>query len=139
MHRADGVFGSLIIRSVSDVQAHLYDIDLPNNVIVINDWLHTPVISKTTSIWFDDGEESADGILINGKGLNVKDPSYFMPLTTFYVRQGLRYRFRLINAGVQLCPMQFSIDDHVLTVIGSEGHPMEPFDVASLIIMQGSF
>ena len=138
MQRADGIFGALIIRTATDYHANLYDVDSSGHVVIINDWLHEPVMSKVTSIWFGDDQENADGILINGKGLNVKDNSTTRtPLASFTVSKGKRYRFRIINSGIQLCPMQFSIDNHVLKVIATDGSPIQPIEVASLIIMQG--
>lgn len=40
--------------------------------------------------------------------------------------QGVRYRFRLINAGVQNCPIDLTVDNHTLTVISSDGSDVKP-------------
>lgn len=40
--------------------------------------------------------------------------------------QGLRYRFRLVNAGFLNCPLELSVDNHTLLVIASDGFDTKP-------------
>ncbi len=42
------------------------------------------------------------------------------------VLQGLRYRFRLVNAGFLNCPLELSVDNHTLLVIASDGADIKP-------------
>lgn len=42
------------------------------------------------------------------------------------VAQGLRYRFRLVNAGFLNCPLELSIDNHTLLVVASDGADVKP-------------
>ena len=86
------------------------------------------------------GHGTADGLLINGKGvyyqyknINATEP----PRAIFNVTYGYKYRFRLIHAGVLNCPIIFSIDNHNLTIIASDGYATEPFEISSLTIMAG--
>lgn len=110
------------------------------------------------------GDESIDAILINGRGgdltnssqLNAGNPpipqydDYFnyyhpgprprqpqIPRSEFFVEKGKRYRFRIINAGFLFCPLEFSIEDHKLTLIATDGNPIQPVDVPSFIILAG--
>lgn len=76
-------------------------------------------------------------ILINGKGALSDWPETLVPLETYIVRPGYRYRFRFIHAGVQDCAMSISIDEHNLTVIASDGAPLEPVQVESLMAYTG--
>lgn len=78
-------------------------------------------------------------ILVNGKGswpeadalkLNV-------PLQVFTVKKGHRYRFRLINAGVDYCFYAISIENHNLTVIASDGVPFDLVVVESIVSKSG--
>ena len=52
---------------------------------------------------------------------------------------GNRYRFRLISAAILNCPISFSIQDHYLTIISADGHPVKPFNTTSLVIYPGEF
>ena len=118
------------MRDPTDVNSNEYEYDLPEHVIVLNDWIHTPIISKYTSFLHTYGDEAINGILINGRGVdvtldrNTKKPlsDYEMPRSIFKVNHGMRYRFRVVNSGVQYCPLHVSIDNHNLTLISLDGN-----------------
>lgn len=61
--RTDGIFGSLVVRSNNDPNAHLYDYDLKNHVIVLNDWLNVTAITKYSTFVQIGGDEYPTGIL----------------------------------------------------------------------------
>ncbi|KAK3597532.1 hypothetical protein CHS0354_018130 [Potamilus streckersoni] len=61
--------------------------------------------------------------LANMSTSNVK----FTPHAVFRVKQGMKYRFRFISNGVVNCPLQVYIDDHMLTVIATDGEDIEPY------------
>ena len=95
---------------------------------------------------WDNGTNKADNILINGKGRIDLDQaaenptinkSNSMPLETFVVKKGFRYRFRMVSPGFTLCPIVMSIENHTLTVIASDDGSDEPLDVESLVIHPG--
>lgn len=87
---------------------------------------------------------SADGIevgpvpywsgLINGQGRH--DDNTFSILSTFEVEAGRSYRFRLIGAQ-SLYAYKFSIDDHQLHLIASDGQFIEGETVDYIIIHTG--
>lgn len=227
MQRGDGTFGPLIIKEpkTKDPHANLYDFDLFNHVMSLNDWAHEPGVSMFASHHHSLGDNKPPNLLVNGKGryfmkdgikelsapnqplqtttLDVPDttepstdddvdttlppstPSYQsistgaainaieailkryqrmtptkssndsqapkgrervliaspesekMPLTIFDVQPGLRYRFRIINAGFLNCPIEVSVDGHNLTVIASDGFPLVPIDTTALIVYAG--
>jgi L-ascorbate oxidase len=122
-----------------------YDVDSSEHVMIVHDWLNQIVVSKYTKFLIDDGDEFIDAILINGRGVDVNDkkikkksdPTVPMPRAVFEVEKGNRYRFRVINSGVQFCPLQLSIDSHNLTVISTDGNDIEPLQVVSIIILAG--
>jgi L-ascorbate oxidase len=68
-----------------------------------------------------------------------KKKSLFTFRSVFKVEKNKRYRFRVINSGVQFCPLQFSIDGHNLTVIATDGNDIEPLQVVSFVILAGEF
>lgn len=95
---------------------------------------------------WDVGKNKADNILINGRGRIDQDQtdanpdineSNNMPLATFVVTKGYRYRFRMVSPGFTLCPILMSIENHILTVIASDDGSDEPMEVNSLIIHPG--
>lgn len=68
MQRGDGAFGPLIIREPTDPHAKLYDYDLPEHVIALNDWAHEPGVSMFASHHHSLGDNKPPNLLINGKG-----------------------------------------------------------------------
>lgn len=71
--------------------------------------------------------DSLDGNI--GSKIEVNHPPYEL----FRVQNGLKYRFRTINAGFLNCPLEISIDNHTLLVIASDGHYFEPVMVDTLV------
>jgi L-ascorbate oxidase len=144
MQRADGVFGPFIVHEYDEANAYLnaYDYDLASHVITVNDWINETTIAKFAGHHHNDGDNKPSSVLINGRGVlqTYTDSSgrvYETPRASFNVSFGYRYRFRLINAGILYCPIEFSIDGHNLTVIASDGNLLEPREIQSLIIYAG--
>ena len=107
----------------------------------MNDWLNNTSIEKFAGHHHNDGDNKPRAILINGKGIlqTIWDDGqeYETPRAIFTVQKDMRYRFRMINAGILYCPIEISIDRHNLTIIGSDGNDVKPYEVESLIIMAG--
>lgn len=145
LQRADGVFGPIIINEPnnSNPYAHLYNYDLPEHVITMNEWTNETAIAKFAGHHHNDGDNKPSSILINGKGVLVKfrgGTNYVeTPSAEFKVAHGKVYRFRLINAGILYCPIEFSIDGHNLIVIASDGRYLETKEVESLVIYAGEY
>ncbi|XP_034256148.1 laccase-like isoform X2 [Thrips palmi] len=142
--RADGALGMLTVRvpKVEDPHGPLYDEDLPEHGILVWDWTHTPAASKFLAHHHAGDDNKADSVLINGKGAARRFPSpdgspVLTPREVFTVTKGLRYRFRLINAGFLNCPLELSIDNHTLLVVASDGADVKPVRVDSLVSYAG--
>jgi iron transport multicopper oxidase len=75
-----------------------------------------------------------DSTLINGKGRYPLGPN--AELAVVNVQQGKRYRLRLVSIS---CDPNFifSIDNHNLTVIESDGVALNPVTVTSIQIFAG--
>ena len=72
--------------------------------------------------------------LINGKGRH-RDVSYNKTrLSVFTVKKGQLYRFRLVGAQGTVA-YKFSIDDHKLIVVGTDGYWLEPIKEVDYIII----
>ena len=94
--RQDGAFGRLSSnKHQRDVHSGLYDYDLPEHVVFIQDWLHEPTISRLAA--FPPLASGSDTLIINGKGhyqsFSSGDATAFTPREVFHVKQGERYRF----------------------------------------------
>ena len=147
--RADGLFGAIVVRQYDNenVYAGAYDYDLMEHIMIVNEWINDTSASKLTAHEVNDGNNKPDSMLINGRGVLVNfnaslggNGSFGIvqtPRAIFNVQNGYRYRFRVINAGFLYCPIEISIDNHTLTVISSDGHDVEAYKVASLIVYAG--
>ena len=142
----DGVYGALIIREpkLYDPHADLYDLDLPEHVILVTDWLTEMSLNRFTGHHHSDYDNKPKSALINGRGkyqahtIEETEREHFTPRTVFEVGENAhRYRFRVISNGMLFCPLRLSIDHHKLLVIASDGQPFEPFLADSLVLFAG--
>ena len=74
--------------------------------------------------------------LINGKGKHSDVPYNKSRLEIFTVEEGNSYRFRLIGSQ-GLYSLKFSIDEHNLTVISTDGSLIEPISTQFIILHTG--
>lgn len=68
--KLDGIFGSFIVRETEDQEphSHLYDFDLVNHVVVVNDWFNEESTNRFPGRRAGKIRQIADAFLINGKG-----------------------------------------------------------------------
>ncbi|XP_046415745.1 oxidoreductase ptaE-like [Neodiprion fabricii] len=146
LHRPNGQYGALVAReprSEEPWSEDLYDHDLPEHTIVLSDWMH-----DTSEMYFPGLPSRKPGtapttILINGLGWYLygdgSDDSInaSLPVSTFHVQENSRYRFRVINANSQVCSYVFQIQDHNMTLIATDGQPIEPVVVDALVTYAG--
>ncbi|KOC69894.1 Laccase-4, partial [Habropoda laboriosa] len=139
--KLDGIFGSFIVRvpSVEEPYSHLYDYDLASHVIVINDWFKEESTNRIPGRRAGETRHTAEAFLINGKGRYVDSSGTTtnIPFEVITVSANQRYRFRLINSFCTVCPGQLIIEGHNVTVIASDGQPIEPVSVNSIISLAG--
>nr|AGY56172.1 laccase 4 [Volvariella volvacea] len=120
----DGLRGPFIIYDPDDPHRSLYDIDNKDTIITLADWYHRD--SNLLS-----GIVIPNSTLINGLGRTAQSPN--TPLAVVNVKQGLRYRMRLV--AISCDPNWiFSIEGHKLTVIEADGVSVQPVTVTSLQI-----
>lgn len=60
------------------------------------------------------------------------------PLETFTITPGRRYRFRMINSLASVCPAQLTIQGHPLVLIATDGEPVHPVVVNTIISFSGN-
>nr|ANS71634.1 MCOI-like protein [Bactrocera dorsalis] len=70
MQRGDGVFGALIVRRprATEAHEHLYDFDLSEHKMILQDWVHTPGVSIFSSHHHSRGDNKPVNLLVNGRG-----------------------------------------------------------------------
>jgi FtsP/CotA-like multicopper oxidase with cupredoxin domain len=107
---------------------------------VLSDWTRVSFQNELGQYFHRGAYGTVDSILINGRGRvdnAEKSNDLKTPLAEFTVEPNFRYRFRIISNGIQMCPMEFSIDNHNLTLISFDGQPIEPMIVESFVIDLG--
>nr|XP_029736390.1 L-ascorbate oxidase-like [Aedes albopictus]XP_029736391.1 L-ascorbate oxidase-like [Aedes albopictus] len=72
MQRGDGAFGPLIIRRDNDPQQIMYDHDLSEHVITVQDWGHVAGNQMFIAHHHSTGDNKPPNILINGRGKYFK-------------------------------------------------------------------
>ena len=158
--RTDGLYGALIVTQ-DDELGDLNITDSPEqHTLLLMDWQRDPSIDlfyqiRSSLSFFNetfmeyeeakapDGSQIApipfwSGI-INDKGrhYNKSGKPNLADLNVFNVTQGRKYRFRLIGAQA-LYAFKFSIQDHLLTVVATDGSQIDNItDVHYLIINSG--
>ncbi|KAJ9592217.1 hypothetical protein L9F63_001218, partial [Diploptera punctata] len=138
--KMDGVIGSLIVREPrsSENNNGLYDYDLPNHVIVVMDWYHTDSDDHFPGLLTRDRSQDAQAFLIAGRGRNHKTSNGFKyPLSIFRVKQHKKYRFRLVGALCSECPVRIKFENHQMLVITTDGKPIKPILVDSVVLEAG--
>lgn len=129
----DGVVGALIVHS-RDEQVPSYDGDI---ALQLSDYYHG-LSADLLEYYFTPGgieggpgnEPVPDGGTINGVGQYGSHNSSFFNLT---LEANKTYRLRLINPGT-FVPMQFSLDNHLMTVVEADGTAVEPVEVSSVSV-----
>lgn len=142
LDRSNGLVGKLIVRDANDphAKADRYDYDLAEHEILITDWTNRMIESHEFDL--RNGVTTPESILINGFG-NYLDPeteeyaSANHPIAVFYVERSRKHRFRFANAGSYNCPFEISIRDHKLLILATDGSPIEPIEVDSIVAYPG--
>ncbi|XP_065890125.1 uncharacterized protein [Dysidea avara] len=157
-HRTDGLYGALIVK---DDKLDFLIVDRPEEyTLLLMDWQKDPSIDLFYQIrnslgFYDDDYTAFDDTkaldntqvapipfwsgIINNKGRHYnKDGQHnFAALNKFSVAHGEHYRFRLIGAQA-LYAYKFSIENHVLTVVATDGHYINRItDVHYVIVNTG--
>lgn len=78
---------------------------------------------------------SSNNLLIHLQ--NTSKSYQFAPLTVYHVEPNMRYRFRFINSGFNVCPFLLQIENHEMTIIATEISYVEPFTIDALYSLTG--
>ena len=155
------------VRKKLPIALWLYKDIPAEHTVVITDWFRGDALDEfsllESSAWFyshaglsppgpndepepftmgPDGQEAGNfafwSALINGKGKHpgIEYPYLKSRLHIFTVKSGLVYRFRLIGA-INNFAFRFSIDEHQLWVVGTDGYWVEPVEVDYITLQSG--
>jgi FtsP/CotA-like multicopper oxidase with cupredoxin domain len=129
---ADGATGPLVVHGPKNIP---YDFDL--GPIMLSDWYHSsyfPIVQSVVAPSLKPPIPSSDNNLINGKmNFNCSQaPSGHQctnnaGLSKFRFQTGKSHRLRLINSGAEGA-QQFSIDNHIMTVMANDFVPVQPYN-----------
>jgi FtsP/CotA-like multicopper oxidase with cupredoxin domain len=142
LQKMDGLYGSVVIRQPpsKDPNSNLYDYDLTTHVMLLSDWMHEDATERFPGRLAVNTGQDPESLLINGKG-QFRDPNTgFMtntPLEVFTMTPGRRYRFRMINSFASVCPAQLTIQGHNLILIATDGEPVHPVQINTIISFSG--
>ena len=136
--KADGLYGAMIIRRKLPV--------LPYSVFIISDWYHVSSTDLETMNPFRTFNQGSGTFhsrflssltyvsgLINGHGRYNGNKA---PLSTFNVTKGQKLQFHVVGALSEYA-YRISIDQHSMTVIETDGFPVQPVQLQSLIVFGG--
>ncbi|GAB6029534.1 hypothetical protein CHUAL_005284 [Chamberlinius hualienensis] len=139
----DGPAGALIIRQPPGVDPNYntYDYDLSEHAILITDW-HNITADALHGVLFqinaDSQQFSTSAIVVNGRSQGMHFGSgVYTPVSSFTVKKGFRYRFRLISSINLPCPVVVSVDNHLLTIIATDGYSAKPAVYSSFVVYPG--
>ncbi|KAJ3643230.1 hypothetical protein Zmor_025954 [Zophobas morio] len=142
LQKMDGLYGSIAIRQAPsrDPNSNLYDFDLTTHVMLLSDWMHEDAVERFPGRLAVNTGQDPESLLINGKG-QFRDPNTGFqtntPLEVFTITPGKRYRFRMINSFASVCPAQLTIQGHDLILIATDGEPVHPVQVNTIISFSG--
>lgn len=126
----NGAQGAFIVKE--NDQRDLFDEDLSEHVIFVTDWMNQ--LAEDSFPGTLNKLMYCDSLLINGRGNSENVSS---PLTLFHVNENLRYKFKLIGATSNICPITFEIESHDFTIIATDAKNVKPFIVDKLTITAG--
>lgn len=109
-HRSNGIVGSLVVREKKDPHCKLFDFDLSEHTLVLMDMDLQLAEDKMPGMISE--ITLPNYLLINGFGSfrsERRKINKFAPIAAFYVERGKRHRFRIINAGSQVCPFEVTV------------------------------
>ncbi|XP_063700380.1 uncharacterized protein LOC134830740 [Culicoides brevitarsis] len=140
-HKVNGHYGAFVVRNETSPHQNLYDFDLKEHTVIVSDWMHDDADMFMPGLPTRRPGIVPKNVLINGKGVYVdeKRPEQYVnsPIEVYKVKQGSRYRFRFINSGSHVCPVQIQIQGHNLSVISTDSFDVHPENVNTLISTSG--
>lgn len=125
--RSDGAFGSLIVRQPksNEPHSHLYDLDLSEHMLFIQDWIHVTSTSNFNAFHHSIGDNKPENILINGKGkymTNINDDEIKTTITTTTDRSNDDEKMTIVTEAtiVPMTENELNAEEHTRNVYPNE-------------------
>ncbi|XP_069677181.1 uncharacterized protein [Periplaneta americana] len=140
MQKLDGLQGRLVVRVVHqyDENGAMYDYDLPEHVIIMQDWMDDTADNHFPGLTGVDKGQYPKAILLTGIGNTVvNNARTTTPYPRINVEYGNRYRMRIVGATCTTCPVEFAVQGHRILVIAADGNAITPIRVTSIVFYSG--
>ena len=134
--KSNGVYGALVVRKPEKEKQKDFDHDLSEHVIVLSDWMNQMTEDLFPGV---KGKNShPESLLINGRGRSTSvNESINAVLSVFHVDEGDKYKFRIISATSNVCPIMLQIENHNFTAVATDSIDVKPFIADTLYITSG--
>nr|AON96381.1 laccase 1 [Coptotermes formosanus] len=137
LQKLDGIQGNLVIRTPksTDRNGNSYDVDVPEHTLMILDWMNTTAEERFPGLSRREPGQIPVTFLLEGRGR--PKTGLPVPYKEVWVERGKRFRLRLVGGLCTVCGVQFSIEGHDMTLIATDGTPVNPVTVRSVVIFSG--
>ncbi|XP_049858969.1 uncharacterized protein LOC126353852 isoform X3 [Schistocerca gregaria] len=128
---ADTVSGALVVRRPESKESlrPLYDRDERDHLVLVSQLAEAPATLLPPG-----ADAAGRALLINGRQQGSGD----LPLHTFWVSAGRRYRFRVVNAGGGgHCAVNVTVEGHRMLLVALDGAPVKPQLATSAVLASG--
>lgn len=134
--KSNGVHGALVVRKPEPKKRELFDEDLSEHVIVLSDW--TNQLTEDLFPGVNGKSSHPESLLFNGRGgSDVANKSINGILSVFHVDEGLKYKFRVIAAISNVCPITFQIENHDFTIVAVDSVDVKPYAADNIYLTSG--
>lgn len=143
LQKLDGIQGNLVIRTPksTDLNGNTYDMDAPDHTLMILDWLNTTAEERFPGLRQRLPGQLPIAFLLDDRRRTQLAPGQQNVAPVQYkevwVDKGKRVRLRLVAGLCTVCGVQFSIEGHDLTLIATDGTPVIPVNVRSVVMFSG--
>nr|ALQ52760.1 laccase BP76 [Neocapritermes taracua] len=143
LQKLDGIQGSIVVRKPksTDLNGDTYDLDVPDHTLLILDWINTTAGERFPGLLQRLPGQEPITFLLEDRGPTMLSSGQLIgppvPYKEVWVESGKRFRLRLLGGLCTVTGVEFSIEDHDLTVIATDGGPIKPVTVTSFVIYSG--
>ncbi|XP_069675364.1 uncharacterized protein [Periplaneta americana] len=142
LQKLDGIQGNLVIRipKSTDPNGNTYDTDYPEHTLMVSDWMNTTAEERFPSLYRKEPGQLPATFLLDGRGRpkSTQIPvGPTVPYKEVWVQRGKRHRLRFIAGLCTVCGVELTIEDHDMTLIATDGAPVNPVKVSSIIMFSG--
>ncbi|PNF18423.1 hypothetical protein B7P43_G09045 [Cryptotermes secundus] len=143
LQKLDGIQGTLVVRTPksTDANGNRYDVDVPEHTLMILDWMNTTAEERFPGLTRREPGQLPSTFLLNGRGRPKLEAGQergpLVPYNEVWMERGKRFRLRFVAALCTVCGVQISIEAHDMTLIATDGTPVNPVNIKSVQLFSG--